>query len=498
MNKFMKNRAFNICIYIFICILFIFLLLDCIKGKKGDDVIISDKISDEENEYIRYFKAELDEPKSEKLIIRVIIKTDNFSSIYHKSLNITLPADAVMTKNYDIYFDTKDISKISTTNDLNLYSNQENNKICDLKSGDIICIENMSNLSGTVIDSIKRNNSEAVYMGNLYIIVTDNGYVLINEVDFEDYLKLVVPSEMPPSYESEALKAQAICARTYAYKYLLAPAYPEFGANLDDSTSFQVYNNVDSYESTDNAVDETYGMIMIDNLGNPCESYFYSTSCGRGTNNSIWQIEPLINLTGECDSGELLKFMNDNTEEHFESDLPWYRWSYTIDDMNVNDFRKRMVNRLSFDKDSIVFYKNNELQNDWNKEINKFKKIYNIYVADRGAGGVTNEVIVSTDKGDYGICGELNIRYCLYDCEGRITKSDGKAADLSLLPSGFFTISTSKHLKNVVGYTLSGGGLGHGVGMSQNGANQLAKNNYTYSDILKYYYIDFNLRKIYE
>ena len=54
---------------------------------------------------------------------------------------------------------------------------------------------------------------------------TNQGLVLINELPLEEYLYSVVPSEMPASYPMEALKAQAVCARTYGYRYLAQPGY---------------------------------------------------------------------------------------------------------------------------------------------------------------------------------------------------------------------------------------------------------------------------------
>ena len=68
----------------------------------------------------------------------------------------------------------------------------------------------------------------------------------------------------------------------------------------------------------------------------------------------------------------------------------------------------------------------------------------------------------------------------------------------SLLPSGFFIISAGKEDGNVVGYSLSGGGFGHGVGMSQNGAKEMAKQGWTAWDILMYFYEDCILKCIYE
>ena len=66
---------------------------------------------------------------------------------------------------------------------------------------------------------------------------------MVNELPLENYLCKVVPSEMPASYQKEALKAQAICARSYAYRQIMDYAYPEYQAHVNDSTDYQVYNN---------------------------------------------------------------------------------------------------------------------------------------------------------------------------------------------------------------------------------------------------------------
>ena len=80
--------------------------------------------------------------------------------------------------------------------------------------------------------------------------------MLVNEIELEEYLKKVIPSEMPSSYEKEALKAQAVCARTYAFMQSRSNTYSAYGAQIDDSTQFQVYNNVDPDERTTQAVQE--------------------------------------------------------------------------------------------------------------------------------------------------------------------------------------------------------------------------------------------------
>ena len=80
----------------------------------------------------------------------------------------------------------------------------------------------------------------------------------------------------------------------------------------------------------------------------------------------------------------------------------------------------------------------------------------------------------------------------------KVVRQDGsEVASPSLLPSGYFSITTSKEDDIVVGYTLSGGGYGHGVGMSQNGAKEMAKKGFGSNEILTFFYQSCQVRDIY-
>ena len=91
--------------------------------------------------------------------------------------------------------------------------------------------------------SIKRGCGQPSYAGVLELRTTAEGIVIINELPVESYLCRVVPSEMPASYELEALKAQAVCARSYAFRQMAEYGYPEYEAHVNDSTDYQVYGN---------------------------------------------------------------------------------------------------------------------------------------------------------------------------------------------------------------------------------------------------------------
>ena len=103
-----------------------------------------------------------------------------------------------------------------------------------------------------------------------------NDFAFVNEVLLEEYLYTVVPSEMPAYYHEQALMAQAVCARTYAYTKMKNAGLKDLGAHLDDSTSFQVYNNIDEQVRTTNAVRNTLGQIVLKN-NETMETMYYST-----------------------------------------------------------------------------------------------------------------------------------------------------------------------------------------------------------------------------
>ncbi|MCM1425012.1 MAG: SpoIID/LytB domain-containing protein, partial [Eubacterium sp.] len=117
---------------------------------------------------------------------------------------------------------------------------------------------------------------EPYYRGALEFYKTPQGMVIINELPLEEYLYAVVPSEMPASYPKEALKAQAVCARTYAFRYILHAGFADLGAHLDDTTSYQVYHNIAENTATTTAVKETSGMMLY-YQGQLADNYYYST-----------------------------------------------------------------------------------------------------------------------------------------------------------------------------------------------------------------------------
>lgn len=304
-----------------------------------------------------------------------------------------------------------------------------------------------------VIESLTRGYGTPSYRGSLELFKTAEGIVIINELKVEEYLYAVVPSEMPASYELEALKAQAVCARSYAYNQSKDYSYPEYQAHVDDSTSFQVYGNSKEQESTILAVDETYGEKVWYN-GQVATTYYYSTSCGKSTSIEAWG-KVMDDSNSYLQSVEL----SNRENEHYEKNLAWYRWSATIS--------KETLEHL--------------IEINTGIELGELK---NIAVTERGAGDIVQVLTVTGSENSIIIETEKKIRSALGGNGYQIEKQDGSIINSSkLLPSAFFEIS-----KNGNDYIINGGGYGHGIGMSQNGANEMAKDGMSYKEILQTFY----------
>lgn len=389
--------------------------------------------------------------------IRVLIMGNGFESRYHEKIEITCPGS---------------IKKIQGDSETML----DPASVISVTSGDGTCSERLilepQDGSELTVNSLVRAQGTPSYGGRLEILDTENGLVLVNEIDMEAYLKKVIPSEMPSSYEKEALKAQAVCARTYAFVQSRSNSYSEYGAQIDDSTQFQVYNNVDPDEKTAQAVQETYGKLLYYN-GNPITAYYFSTSCGTTTNASIWDSDPEATPYLRCLSLQTARSrLSFASEEAFASfikkkDFPAYDASYPL-------------YRWNFRTNGTIIA----------SHVGGVGKITGVTVTERGPGGVAMKLLVKGSEGETTISGQNAIRSALGDASLTLTLMDGKTSDgWSLLPSGFLAIEeTGTDEQGVVQFRVYGGGYGHGVGMSQNGAQGMAKAGMGYEEILKYFY----------
>lgn len=378
----------------------------------------------------------------ERPIIRVLIKTNGFAQVTHGSVEVKAISGVVMTSGSE-QKESEGTESIVINPDNNMFQNGP------------IRIKPKVESEKITICSLQRGVGNPSYRGELELFSTAEGIVIVNELFLEEYLYAVVPSEMPASYELEALKAQAICARSYAYNQSREFSYPEYQAHVDDSVSFQVYGNSKEQESTNRAVDETKD-LKIWHDDQVATAYFYSTSCGKTASIEAWGGE--LN-----DQNHYLqsKSICNELGEDYEKNLPWYRWTATIPAQTMS----------------------NLIQVNTQTEIGK---LLNIAITKKGEGGIVQEITAVGTLDKVVISTENKIRRALGGAGYQILKQDGKVINSqTLLPSAFFTIE-----KENGKYIIRGGGYGHGIGMSQNGANEMAKTGKNYKEILSIFYTD--------
>lgn len=371
--------------------------------------------------------------------VRVLICSDNYESEYHQKLTLMCSSDYTVS-----YGDVTEEHKASEP----VWITPED---AWLAEGAVTLVPKEG---GTfTLPELKRSQESPSYAGKFIVEKREEGLLVINELPLETYLCSVVPSEMPADYPLEALKAQAICARTYAMKQISGSRGEEKGVDMDDSVSYQVYNNIGRDQRTDRAVKETEGQVLTRD-GDLIDALYYSTSCGLDLSQDL------------SEEAVFCAFMAGNSEKSYEKEEPWYRWSVYFSAEELTGMAK------SGGQPGVG-------------------TVTGMEVKERGGSGVIETLEITGDGGTVQVEGEYNIRKLLQPGEIPVTLQDGSTApDLGMLPSAFFYLTPKYDGKKLKGYTLTGGGYGHGRGMSQNGARHMAEAGYRCRDILKHYYTD--------
>ncbi len=396
--------------------------------------------------------------------------------------------------------------KVISGEDVSSFHGEEIFSVQSVDKNKPLLIKSYKKDSPLYLKELKAGTETIPYYGELRIYQGEHGVFATCTTDVETYLKGVVPGEMPPGYEMEALKAQAICARSYAYAKLAAPVYEQYHADVDDTTNCQVYNMTGQYDSTNQAVEETKGIVM-EYQGEFLEACYFSTSCGRTTNADLWNDEPKEKIpylksvsispqkTGKKLNREkdFLKFISTDQNNDYENSEKWYRWRAELDFENrCGELSAAVLEELSHDS---VFVKASKAP----AELPRSLTFMGIRVGIRSDGGNVMSLQLDTrEMGQIEITSESMIRKLLFFVTSKIfdhTKAEAQTE--TKLPSSFFAISEvsygkKKRLKQVV---LLGGGHGHGAGMSQMGANHLAADGYRAEDILNFFYQGISIGK---
>ena len=271
------------------------------------------------------------------------------------------------------------------------------------------------------------------YYGGVTVNKGKDALTVINLAPLEEYLRGVVSKEMSPSFPLEALKAQTVAARSFAMKN--RGRHVDEGFDLCDSTHCQVYIGVAAYDSVDKAVDGTRGEVLTFK-GKLADTNFHTDSGGMTESvGDVW--------------GTAVSYLI-AVKEAIQPSEPW-----TVK-VGVKDFSSRFGEGFG------------DL-----KEIKLSKLTVGKEASDRTASGrVKSAQIIGTKK--------------------TVTLEGKEFRRKFSLPSTLFDIEVSG--KEVV---FTGYGHGHGVGMSQIGARDYAKDGWSCEKILSHYYSGTKLKKLY-
>lgn len=282
---------------------------------------------------------------------------------------------------------------------------------------------------------IAKDDIEFYFVNNDYIRVKRESKNEIINVPFEEYIVGVVSAEMPISFEIEALKAQAVAARTYALKRMIDNKNKEY--DIVDTVANQVYYNNEELKSRwKEKYDENINKIkkiIVDTKGEYLvynneiiDAFFFSTSVGK----------------------------TENSEEVFIEKLPYLRSVESNWDANTSPvFTEKKV----FNLKSFYYLLGQKYDEKLNVEILKTTS----------TGRIKKIKINNNELTGSEVASKLNLR------------------------SSFFNI---ERINNNIIVTTKG--FGHGVGMSQYGANGMAQEGFKYDQILKHYYQGVEIKKI--
>lgn len=290
---------------------------------------------------------------------------------------------------------------------------------------------------GPHLSELKQEPKEVEDRSKTEVAVFRNATETIETLPLEEYVIGVVASEMPAEFEIEALKAQALAARTYITNYLLNTSEDKSlpdGANITDTVNHQVFKNKEElkklwgkdfekkYKKITEAVQATEGEILT-YQDKPITASFFSTGNG----------------------------FTENSEEYWENKIPYLKSVESPWDTQAPEFKSQKT--LS---------------------VKEFEEKLGVKISDgKDIGTITGRTTgnkVATVKINDKIFAGREIR----------EKLDLRSTDFTWQRKGDTITITTK-------------GYGHGVGMSQYGANGMAKEGKSYRDIVEHYYKDVSI-----
>ncbi|MDR1375049.1 MAG: SpoIID/LytB domain-containing protein [Treponema sp.] len=294
------------------------------------------------------------------------------------------------------------------------------------------------------------------YRGSLEFRPADPGVTLINILNIEEYLYGVIPSEVPYFWPAEALKAQAVAARSYTMAYLGANA--EKGFDLYGSVLSAAYRGIGvEREETTAAVDATRG-IYLEAGGRPLRAYYSANHGGYSEDSlSVWGYDAFMTAVPDLlvpgrkrplPPDKLVRWIRERVPSyssaenlHFPEAYRWERW------VSAEDLGRRAA------------------------EAGPVGRVLGVISRGRGISGRVNKVEIRGSGGTVFVDGD-RIRYCLGGLRSNLIAINAKLGKDGA-PEFFI---------------FQGAGYGHGVGLDQSGAAGMAGAGYSAEEILRHYY----------
>lgn len=276
------------------------------------------------------------------------------------------------------------------------------------------------------------------YRGRTLLVKTSGGITAVNYVDLEHYLYSVLGGEMNGNWPQEALKAQAVAARSYVLYRRQNGSTTVY--DVGDTPQWQVYRGLrDEAPGTITAVNATAGQVLTHN-GQIIEAVFHSSSGGHTENvEHVWS-QPRPYLRGVPD---------------FDEGAPVYEW---YEELTVDEVSSRLS----------------------------------------GVGNVVSIIVQETTP-----VGRARTVRVVGDAGEKVIRGNELRTALGLRSTLLFSINPEigqvASAEGVPGpsiFRFHGGGFGHGLGMSQWGAHNMAEQGYTYDQILTHFYTDTVLSQI--
>ncbi|UJM27255.1 SpoIID/LytB domain-containing protein [Bacillus aerophilus] len=301
------------------------------------------------------------------------------------------------------------------------------------------------------------------YLGNVNFAI-ESGYIRpTNEnIPFEDYLKGVVPNEMPASWHVEALKAQAVAARTYSVKSI--------GKVVPDTTAFQVYGGYNWYTNSTKAVDATKGKVLKYNNQLISATYYSSNGGYTEASEEVWG-NALPYLVAKKDTKDpvnawTLKLSKKQLGTTLTASTAASEWS-----------KAKEANAADLAGLKSWLLKNKETA-----------------ASDMRIASISSLTFSGKTKGQRAKTVSIKLNYHLKNKTGTYTVNKSTTASMKM--TEFRTVMGATKVKstfasvknNTNDFTISGKGYGHGIGMSQYGAKARAESGNSYSSILSFYY----------